>query len=59
MKSFLVDRFTGIGRSSNYIGKTSHHFQVRIEKHINKNKKSNIYIPMRLALIRTDLILLK
>ena len=59
MKSFLVDRFTCAGSSSNYIGKSSHHFQVRIEKRINKNKKSNIYVPMRLALIRTDLILLK
>ena len=43
LKSFLVYKFTCVGCSSSYIAETYCHFKTRIEKHINKDKKSHIF----------------
>ena len=42
-KSFLVCTFTCTSCSSSYISETYCHFKTRIEKHIEKNKKSYVF----------------
>ena len=44
LKSFLVYRFTCASCSSSYIGETCCHFKTRIEDHIKKDNKSQIFI---------------
>ena len=41
--NFLVYKFTCASCSSCYIGKTCHHFKTRIEEHIKKKDKSDIF----------------
>ena len=43
LKSFLVYKFTCVSCSSTYIGETCRHFKTRIEEHIKKDNKSNIF----------------
>ena len=43
MKSLLVYKFTCASCSSRYIGETCRHFKTRIEEHIKKDKKSDIF----------------
>ena len=43
LKSFLVFKFTCDGCSSTYIGKTCHHFKIRIHKHIKEDNKSYVF----------------
>ena len=43
LKSFLVYKFTCASCSSSHIGKTFHHFKIRIEEHIKKDNKSHIF----------------
>ena len=64
MKSFLVFKFTCASCSSSNIGKTYHHFKIRIEEHIkSKNIASPIYVnnytPSQYALTHINLFLLK
>ena len=42
MISFLVYKFPFASCSSSYIGKTSRHFQTRIEEHIKKDNRFHI-----------------
>ena len=43
LKSFLVYKFGCARCNSCYIGETCHHFKTRIDEHVKKDKKSNIY----------------
>ena len=43
LKSFPVFKVTCASRSSSYIGETCHHFKARIEEHIKKDNKSQIF----------------
>ena len=43
MKSFLVYKFVRARCNSCYIGETCRHFKTRIDAHVKKDKKSNIY----------------
>ena len=43
MQSFLVYKFTCASCSSSYIGETCRHFKTRIEEHIKKDNKSQIF----------------
>ena len=43
LKSFLVYKFTCASCSSNCIGETCRHFKTRIEEHIKKDNKSDIF----------------
>ena len=43
LKSFLVNKFTCTSCSSSYIGETCRHSKTRIEKHIKKDSKSQIF----------------
>ena len=43
LKSFLVYKFICASCSSSYIGETCRHFKTRIEEHIKKDHKSNIF----------------
>ena len=43
LKSFLVCNFVCVRCNSCYIGETCHHFKTRINEHVKKDKKSNIY----------------
>ena len=43
LKSSLVYKFTCASCSSRYIGKTCRHFKTRIEEHIRKDNKYNIF----------------
>ena len=43
MESFLVYKFTCASCSSTYIGKTCCHLKTRIEEHIKKDNKSDIF----------------
>ena len=43
LESFLVYKFACASRISSYIGKTCRHFKTRIEEHINKDNKSQIF----------------
>ena len=43
LKSFLVYKFTCDSCSSSYIGETFRHFKTRIEEHIKKDNKSQIF----------------
>ena len=43
LKSFLVYQFTCVSCSSSYIGKTCCHFKTKIEEHIKKDDKSQIF----------------
>ena len=42
-KSFLVYKFVCATCNSCYIGETCRHFKTRIDEHVKKDKKSNIY----------------
>ena len=44
LKSFLVYKFVCARCNSCYIGETCRHFKTRIDEHVKKDKKSNIYI---------------
>ena len=44
LKSFLVYKFTCASCKSSFIEKTCHHFKTRIEEHIKKDNKSNIFL---------------
>ena len=43
LKSFLVYKFVCVRCNSCYIGETCRHFKTRIDEHVKKDKKSNIY----------------
>ena len=43
LKSFLVYKFVCAKCNSCYIGETCRHFKTRIDKHVKKDKQSNIY----------------
>ena len=43
LKSFLVYKFVCARCNSCYIGETCRHFRTRIDEHVKKDKKSNIY----------------
>ena len=43
LKSFLVYKFVCARCNSCYIGETCRHFKTRIDEHVKKDKKSNIY----------------
>ena len=43
LKSFLVYKFLCASCNSCYIGETCRHFKTRIDEHVKKDKKSNIY----------------
>ena len=43
LKSFLAYKFTYASCGSSYIGKTCRHFKTRIEEHIKKDNKSQIF----------------
>ena len=43
LKSFPVYKFTCASCSSSYIGENCRHFKTRIEEHIKKDNKSNIF----------------
>ena len=43
LKSFLVYKFVCARCNSCYIGKTCRYFKTRIDEHVKKDKKSNIY----------------
>ena len=45
LKSLLVYNFFCASCSSSYIGETCHHFKTRIEGHIKKDNKSQIFQP--------------
>ena len=45
LKSFLVYLFTCTSCSCSYIGETCYHFKTRIEDHIKKDNKSQIFQP--------------
>ena len=62
LKSFLVCKFTCASCSSSYIGKTCHHFKIRIKEHIKRIISLiilNIYTPPQHALIDIILFLVK
>lgn len=42
-EAFLVYKFTRARRNFCYIGKIWRHFKTRIDEHVKKEKKSNIY----------------
>ena len=44
LKSFLVYKFVCARCNSSYIGETCRHFKTRIDEHVKKDKKYNIYI---------------
>ena len=44
LKSFVVCKFICASCSSSYIGETCRHFKTRIEEHIKKDNKSQIFI---------------
>ena len=44
LKSFLVYKFVCARCNSCYIGETCRHFKTRIDEHVKKDKKYNIYI---------------
>ena len=43
IKLFLVYKFVCARCNSCYIGETCRHFKTRIDEHVKKDKKSNIY----------------
>ena len=43
LKSFLVYKFSCASCSCSYIGETCHYFKIRIEEHIKKDNKSQIF----------------
>ena len=47
--------FTHARCSSSYIGETCHHFQTRIDEHIKKDKKSDIFKNLHSTAIYFDL----
>ena len=44
LKSFLVYKFVCTGCNSCDVGETCPHFKRRIDEHVKKDNKSNIYI---------------
>ena len=49
LKSFLVYKFTCASCSSSYVGETCRHFKTRVEEHIKKDNKSQIFKHLHLA----------
>ena len=54
LKPFPVYKFTCVGCSSRYIGKTSRLFETGIEKHIKKDDKSHIFKHLHSTATRFD-----